>query len=1645
MPLSFADVEFKNTDINILSNLRGWILKKDTVIDNDVEYALGVSTEMDLHGYKLEIKGRYVQADGTMYIDGGSLVIGKDYRIQTKGTNTDQYGTTTVVYNGSYGYLKMINENDRVLVNGDFYMQSYQDHRNYLTNGVFELKGNFTQIGNYSSYGASRWNFDATESHKVILSGAGHQNVSFDSTYSQFNTLILTKPYETGYTFSRVPCWNTLYQADAVSINYGGQSGAYAPTGNYSQEFTDMTALSPAGDVAIKRTYNSQDTENSVFNQGWTLSICAKLTDEGNGYKKIKLPDGSTCTFLEKNGTYEAQDSRHTLTKNEDGSYVLKSKSMVEYRFSTDGKIQTMIDRYGNTTRFETNANGDITVMTEPSGKRYTFSYSDGKLTSIRDESAGTAIAYEYTNGRLSKTISPSGVCTYFDYDGNGLLCKISDHDGNLVNAITYDSDKRVSSLTDENGNKSSYTYDMAQGKTTITDSWGRQKVQWYDSTFNVTKNQDAEGGITSTEYNMTNGMNRYNEQRAVTDRNGRNTYYERDDRGNVTKQSNPDGSYKLYTYDEFNNIIKERDENGNYTYSVYDESGVKLLKQVKPLDGVSEYSETANQEDFAVTAYEYYGDEYAVKGLIKSKIEPEGRITEFTYYDNGMLKTSTVKDSKDKTSATTEYHYNAKGLTDYEIAPDGTKTVYEYDSDGNIRKLTTGNASSVIEYDNAGRKIKEISPAEYAKNGASAKGQTYTYYPSGKIKSKTDALGNTTAYTYDLYGNLTLQTNPDGSAYKYIYDGISRKTKEYFMDKSADDFALTNEYSYSVDSGKNSQTTEKIWLDSENSVTTVNTIDFRENLVQQLRADGTSISKSYDGKGNIISETDANGNTKEYAYNALDKVIREKIPFDMNYQYKKYTYDAAGNKLSEEITNQASGQAEKYALTKYTYNSRGMLTSAAGYDNGKIKSAAQYVYDKSGNKIRVYTGLSELLTINGIDDVTPNGDNDYAVRKYEYDFLGNVTKAVDALGNSETYSYDENGNRVSYTDRNGNTISYTYDSMNNLTGKSVQGSSYRYMYDSMGNKTAVDGDYHAKYSYDSKRNLLTETADGYVKSYTYDLQGNTTSFNLSYNGSDKIKTQYSYDNMARLSAVCDGENEIAKYTYDNNGNRSSVTYDNGIAANYSFNKANLITSVKDNHNEYTYDYYMNGQQKSKAENGITESHVYDDLGRLTAAGDVTYTYDDYNNRVGEHTYDKNGRIIGYTYDKNGNLISDGTHNYTYDKWNRLTAADEEKYSYDDMNGRIKAGNKTVINNGSNIAYITNEANEQIYQNGASPIYSVINGEKNYFGYNGHGDVTELTNSLGELKKSYSYDVFGAEKNIDSADENPLRYAGQFYDTSSGNYYMSSRYYDTNSGRFLSQDSFYGNDEDILSLNQYTYCYNDPIRYVDLSGNSVVSVATNILTDNITKAGKDTLKEFFKNQADSVLGKGKNYEHDYFGMFFDKAENGVIKSVRKKTIDKFKESESYSIFDSVIKPCAKNVIEEFNSSQKENREFNMGNAVYETASGVVLSYIKSAPGVGDVYDMCLDLNNGNVFKNAYVKTIQTTVDAVAKNTGYTPINWNAGKEMYKHNSKQFASDYNRFKSKGWSSNTSYWYALSQSYSRKVQRGNGWLKKNGYIK
>ena len=120
---------------------------------------------LDLNGYKLIVGGNFIQAGGIVYINTGSLHVEGDYRIQeTSGEN-------------STGILKMYSSYDSILINGNFIMQSSQEHTGYLTNGILEVKGSFTQKS------GNALNFNASGYHKVILSGDSidNQTVTFDN------------------------------------------------------------------------------------------------------------------------------------------------------------------------------------------------------------------------------------------------------------------------------------------------------------------------------------------------------------------------------------------------------------------------------------------------------------------------------------------------------------------------------------------------------------------------------------------------------------------------------------------------------------------------------------------------------------------------------------------------------------------------------------------------------------------------------------------------------------------------------------------------------------------------------------------------------------------------------------------------------------------------------------------------------------------------------------------------------------------------------------------------------------------------------------------------------------------------------------------------------------------------------------------------------------------------------------------------------------------------------------------------------------------------------------------------------------------------------------------------------------------------
>jgi len=263
-----------------------------------------------LQTHTLRVDGDLTHTSGIMSIGQGTLEVTGDYRIQKKTTA----GDGTVTWGESSGYLRMEDAAATVIVGGDFVTQSYYScgsgSRNYYGAGTMYIGGNFTQIpSSYASYN----NFSPYSTHKVVLNGTGHQTVTFGDNNSKFNILDLRQE-GSQYTFSRVPCWNTLlnngeahahthvqtvvaptcteqgytvtacYCGDSVTSDYtdalGHSYGAYVSDGN-------ATCTADGTATAVCDRCGSTDTvtdEGSALGHSWDEgTVTAEPTEETTG------------------------------------------------------------------------------------------------------------------------------------------------------------------------------------------------------------------------------------------------------------------------------------------------------------------------------------------------------------------------------------------------------------------------------------------------------------------------------------------------------------------------------------------------------------------------------------------------------------------------------------------------------------------------------------------------------------------------------------------------------------------------------------------------------------------------------------------------------------------------------------------------------------------------------------------------------------------------------------------------------------------------------------------------------------------------------------------------------------------------------------------------------------------------------------------------------------------------------------------------------------------------------------------------------------------------------------------------------------------------------------------------------------------
>ena len=129
-----------------------------------------------------------------------------------------------------------------------------------------------------------------------------------------------------------------------------------------------------------------------------------------------------------------------------------------------------------------------------------------------------------------------------------------------------FNSDNKLASVTDSNGNATNYLYDAQGELTKIIDPVGLETIFTYNNQGKVSK---------------------------ITDPGNRETILEYDEDGNLIRITNPDGSFRTWEYDNNRNMIGETDERGFQESVTYNEFGraIKAIQkdgtiiQVNPTD----------------------------------------------------------------------------------------------------------------------------------------------------------------------------------------------------------------------------------------------------------------------------------------------------------------------------------------------------------------------------------------------------------------------------------------------------------------------------------------------------------------------------------------------------------------------------------------------------------------------------------------------------------------------------------------------------------------------------------------------------------------------------------------------------------------------------------------------------------------------------------------------------------------------------------------------------------------------------------------------------------------------------------------------------------------------------------------------------
>ena len=1023
--------------------------------------------------------------------------------------------------------------------------------------------------------------------------------------------------------------------------------------------------------------------------------------------------------------------------------------------------------------------------------------------SSSNDSSTGNyhSTVYGYDQrGRLNKTVTPSGTIYRTVYDALGRV--VSEWVGTNDTGAT--STNPAGSGSPNNMFKTtSYEYDGG----TVGDSNLTRVILYPDSNSANQRKTDlvydwrnrlvaTKDGVESSESTSVN--------RPITFRTlnnlGQTTSIAVYDGDTVTPGTTAPSSSLRKAYVEFAYDAQGR---------VYQQSQYSVNQSTGAL---STYALTTN------TWYDRRG--YAIKtaapgGLVtKSTIDGAGRLSARYFTDGGG--DSAWSDADDVTGDIVlnqqEYTYDTAGNLIFVVNRDRFHDNGSGDT-GVLGTPTTGNKARVsyqaLYYDKANRVTDSVNVGT---NGGSS------YTRPGSVPSRSNTV-LVNSYAYDAAGRLETVTDPRSVVSKTTYDMLGRTTKTveaYTSGTPTDSSDRTTEYTYNglgdiltlkaVLPSSAVQTTAYLYAASP----TVGSTFYSNDVLSEVRHPDKSTgaasatedeSVGYNALGDLVTSTDRNGTTHNYAYDVLGRMTSDVAAtlgsgIDGAVRRLETTFDTLGQPLSfTSYDATSSGSIVNQVVREY--NGLGQVVaeyqSHSGAVNTSTSPKVQYVYSEMSGGAN-HSRLTQVVYPQGVKiNYTYGGTVDGAISRVTSAAM--VTSA-DAAITSESYEYlglDRVVKKTSpisyltYIQKSGDTAANT-DAGDKYTGLDRFGRVIDQVWRKNHISDAVIQRY--QYGYDRVGNRLFE-AD-LVDAALSDL--------------------YEYDNLNQLT-------DFALGTLSDS------------------NSDGILDTVASPSRTQAWDLDAMGNWQSLSTNGTGQSRTHNAQNQVTGVGSATLAFD------------ANGSM---TTDQNGNT-------FTYDAWNRLvksvdgSSVTKAEYAYDALGRRI-VENRPVASTTDHLYYSTGWQVLEERRGGTSSsdvrrqyLWSIdyvdamvarvdyasgsVTAKYNVT-YDANWNVTAIlvnSNSGASIQERYTYDPYGSVtilapngtvRGSSSYDWKYLHQTGRL-DGDTGLYHFRNRDYSPTLGRWTQTDpiGFEAGD-----TNLYRYVGNGPVNGVDPKGLYVDSV-----------------------------------------------------------------------------------------------------------------------------------------------------------------------------------------------------------------------------